>query len=554
MNKMNKLPKLPIGIQTFEEIRNENYLYVDKTKYLIDLIDAGKTYFLSRPRRFGKSLTVSTFDALFSGKRELFHGLYAEEFFQRPDYAIHPVVKLDMSRLAVKQGIDGIFPSITRQLKRNAERHGVELSEGLPHDVFGELLVSIAKKKGAAVVLVDEYDKPILDLLDRPDESEKVRDILRDFYTQIKSEDESLRFVFMTGISKFSKMGVFSAMNNLKDISMKGEYATMLGYTEDEMSRYFKDYIEKTAVTMRKSQEEVVVQMRDYYDGFSFDGKTRLYNPFSTLNFFDDAMFKNYWFETGTPSFLAKYMKDRCLTVEQFRGIEASLNFASAPGEIEDATAASFLYQSGYLSLRPGRVLEYSLDYPNREVLVSMSSLLTANILGDRGAADASVSALRNALEKGDASGIVREFNRLLAKIPYDDYTASNKENFDIRYPGTNFGEWLYRSTLLSYLYGAELRVEAELHGHRGRADMVVECGGRVWVMELKVAKKGEDAGKLAEAALSQILEMGYAAPFENAESLGLAIDHERRRITEFRHERQGRRQGEGFARGNLVT
>ncbi|MDR1873621.1 MAG: AAA family ATPase, partial [Synergistaceae bacterium] len=359
---MNKLPKLPTGIQTFEKIREKGYLYVDKTKYLVDLIDNGEVYFLSRPRRFGKSLTVSTFDALFSGKKELFRGLHAGEFFERPDYRASPVVRLDMSKVAARRGIDAIFPSIMRQLKRNAERHGVGLSEGLPHDVFGELIADISQKKGPAVVLVDEYDKPILDLLDKPEESQKVRDILRDFYTQIKSEDESLRFIFMTGISKFSKMGVFSAMNNLNDISMKNEYATMLGYTEDELLVNFGDYIDKTATTMGKSREDLIAQLRDYYDGFSFDGKSRLYNPFSTLNFFDDATFKNYWFETGTPSFIARYMKDRHLTVEQFRGIDVSLNFASTPGEIENATAMNFLYQSGYLTLRPGRSLDYSLD------------------------------------------------------------------------------------------------------------------------------------------------------------------------------------------------
>jgi hypothetical protein len=220
--------KLPIGIQTFEKLREEGYLYVDKTRYLIDLIDNGSVYFLSRPRRFGKSLTVSTFDALFSGKKELFKGLYAEAFFERPEYKIHPVIRLDMSMLAARQGVNTVFPSIMRQLKRNAERYGVELSEGLPHDVFGDLIVRIAESEGSVVVLVDEYDKPILDLLDKPDECGDVRNILRDFYTQIKSEDKSIRFVFMTGISKFSKMGVFSAMNNLKDISMKDEYAEVV--------------------------------------------------------------------------------------------------------------------------------------------------------------------------------------------------------------------------------------------------------------------------------------------------------------------------------------
>jgi hypothetical protein len=255
------------------------------------------------------------------------------------------------------------------------------------------------------------------------------------------------------------------------------------------------------------------------------------------LNFFKKQEFLNYWFESGTPEFIARYMKDKKLTVEQFRHVEVPRDFASSPGEIENATALSFLYQSGYLSLRPGRTLDYSMDYPNREVLLAMSSLLTVNILGSRDTAGASISNLKNALAKRNASGVVTEFNRLLAKIPYDDYTASVKENFEIRNFGINFGEWLYRSTLLSYLYGAELRVEAELHGHRGRADMVIQYRECAWVLEFKVTSKGENAAKFADAALTQIREMGYADSFEEAILLGLAIDGEVRSITEFRVE-----------------
>jgi hypothetical protein len=540
---MNKLPKLPIGIQSFERIRREGYLYVDKTQHLVDLIDNGSVYFLSRPRRFGKSLMLSTFEALFAGKKQLFQGLYAAEFFDRPEYRIHPVIHLDMSDLTTNMGPDGLRASLLERIRDSARQLGVNIEITMPGDAFSRLMSGTAEKYGTPVVLlIDEYDKPVLDALFDAEKINAAREILKDFYTRIKAADRYLRFVFMTGISKFSKMGVFSALNSLKDISMTGKYATMLGYTEKELLTNFEDYIVKTADTTGKSREELIMQIRDYYDGFSFDGESRLYNPFSTLNFFSEQKFLNFWFETGTPSFIARYMKDRHFTVEQFRGIDVSLNFASAPGEIENATVVSFLYQSGYLSLRPGHILDYSLDYPNREVLVAMSSLLTANILGDSDAAEASISGLKNALINDNASVVVAEFNRLLAKIPYDDYTASIKENFEIRNPEVNFGEWLYRSTLLSYLYGAELRVEAELHGHRGRADMVVEFRGRVWVMELKVAKKGENAGKLADAALAQILEMGYADPFKNAVLLGVAIDNARRSITEFRMGYKGER------------
>ncbi|MCL2011064.1 MAG: AAA family ATPase, partial [Synergistaceae bacterium] len=475
------LKKLPVGIQTFEKIRSEGYVYVDKTKYLIDLIDSGVVYFLSRPRRFGKSMTVTAFEALFSGRRELFEGLYAEEFFDRPKYKPHPIVRLDMSELTTNMGSDVLRSSLLDRVKENAARLGVNIETAQPGDALSNLLGRAADRHGAnVVVLVDEYDKPILDNLHDMERAEGAREILRDFYVRIKAADRHVRFVFITGISKFSKMGVFSAMNNLEDISMNDKYAAMMGYTEEELLAYFNGHIEEAAARLGKPKDALIAAMRAHYDGFSFDGNTMLYNPFSTLNFFKNPDFRNYWFESGTPSFIARYMKDRMLTVEQFRGFEVSRNFASYPGEIENATAASFLYQSGYLSLRPGLIEDYSLDYPNNEVLSAMSALLTSNILGSD-AAGASVTGLKTALSGNDAAVVVKEFNRLLAKIPYDDYNASVREHFEMRNPYVNFGEWLYRSTLLSYLYGAGLRVEAELHGHKGRSDIVAEFRGHVW-------------------------------------------------------------------------
>jgi hypothetical protein len=296
----------------------------------------------------------------------------------------------------------------------------------------------------------------------------------------------------------------------------------------------FDGYLDKTSVELELSRDELIAKIRDYYDGFSFDGKHRLYNPFSTLNFFDEPRFRNYWFESGTPEFIARYMKDRRLTVEEFRGVEVSRDFASSPGEIENATATSFLYQSGYLTLRPGRTLDYSLDYPNREVFVAMSSLLTANILGVA-EVNNSQACFKQALLDKDASGVVAEFNRLLEAIPYDDYTGAAQKTVRSHRPEMDAGEWLYRSTLLSYLHGMGLDVEAELHSGRGRADMRVRFRDRVWVMELKVARGEAETKKSADEAMKQIVEMGYANRYEEAILLALAIDDERRCITEFR-------------------
>ena len=401
------LPKLPIGIQTFDEIRNEGYLYVDKTKYLIDLIDRGKAYFLSRPRRFGKSLTVSTLDALFSGKRELFKGLYAEEFCGRPEYKTYPVIRLDMSGLTTNEGGTALRASMLRQIKENSRRLVVDFEDSAPGDAFSSLMKRAAEKyETGAVVLVGEYDSPILRFLHLPERAREIRETLHDFYMQIKSADASLRFVFITGISKFSKMGIFSALNNLKDISMKDEYATMLGYTEGELLSYFDGYIDQAGARLGKNRDETISQIRDYYDGFSFDGENRLYNPFSTLNFFDDAKFRNYWFESGTPSALVEYVKRHDLEVESFRGLRTDDEF-TAVAEIENASPESFLYQSGYLSVLKREERELVLDYPNMEVLSSVAKLFLYGKFNFPSSGSVSLD-MEKAASKGDAEGIVK--------------------------------------------------------------------------------------------------------------------------------------------------
>jgi hypothetical protein len=266
---MTKLPKLPIGIQTFDEIRNEGYLYVDKTKYLIDLIDSGKIYFLSRPRRFGKSLTISTFDALFSGKRELFKGLCAEEFCNRPEYKTYPVIRLDMSGLTTNEGSDALRASMLRQIKENSRRLAVDVDDIYPGDAFSSLMKRAAEKhETRAVVLIDEYDSPMLKFIHDPEKAQKIRETLHDFYIQIKAADRYLRFVFITGISKFSKMGVFSALNSLEDISMDKLYSTMLGYTESELLSNFDGYINELATEKNENKTKIIEQIKSYYDGF----------------------------------------------------------------------------------------------------------------------------------------------------------------------------------------------------------------------------------------------------------------------------------------------
>jgi hypothetical protein len=440
-----------------------------------------------------------------------------------------------MSLVPTKKGEIEFEAAVLDQIESISKRYGVEMERISMGRAFRKLIENLHDKYGPAAVLIDEYDKPILDAMGDAGSAARYRELLREFYIQVKGNDKYIRFVFITGITKFSKMGVFSGLNNLEDISMNAGYSTMLGYTEKELADYFGGYIGETARYMGLSEDELLGGMKQYYDGFSFDGEHQLYNPFSTLLFFKNRAFKNFWFESGTPSFLAKFMKDKKLTVDEFRGMNVSGDFASSPGEIESASPAGFLYQAGYLSLRPGTSGDFSLDYPNREVLVSMSALLSENILGSSSDAYNSSALLRQALLGGDAPGVIEELNRLLASIPYDDYAAAAKRTVKLRGFDMGAGEWLYRSTLLSYLTGVGLDVEAEPHSSMGRADLRIKFKNRVWVIEIKIARLGDDAAKLADEAMGQIMSKGYGARYENPALLAIVIDDGKRSITEYR-------------------
>jgi hypothetical protein len=552
--------KLPIGIQTFDEIRTEGYLYVDKTKYLVDLIDSGKVYFLSRPRRFGKSLTVSTFDALFSGKKELFEGLCAEEFFGRPGYEPHPVVHLDMSRVVARQGKETLRDSMILEVGRSANRHSVEISELAsknPATALGELIERLAREKRSSVaVLVDEYDRPVLDFVSQPDKAEEVRSLLRDFYVQIKAADKFVRFVFVTGISKFSKMGIFSSMNNLEDVSMDDAFAAMLGYTEEELLSSFGEYIGAMAAESGSSPGDLAARIRAYYDGFSFDGKTRLYNPFSVLNFFKKREFRNYWFESGTPSYLVEYVKRHDLEAENFRSREVAEDFADA-AEIENAPPESFLFQSGYLSIRARRGRNFILDYPNMEVLSSVARLFLGGKfeIPEAGAAS---NNLEKALEDGRAEELVKIYNSLLASLPYDIYTreerqyAKEKGKASAPYRAESF----YHAVLFSLLWSSRIRTIAEGHTYWGRSDVEAETSGFRYVVELKIAEGKKAAAQAADEAIAQIREKGYAdkdaaAAAKPVVLLGLAVDKTERRVTEYRIETCDKRKNTRRSRGS---
>ena len=497
-----ELQTLPIGIQSFEMLRKRGHLYVDKTARLMELVSSDRC-FLSRPRRFGKSLTLSTLDAMFRGKVELFKGLAAEEWVAEQARHPCPVLCLSMARGRSTEGRRGFDISLYNDLMVLGRKQGLPMlrkdTEGAL-GAFKDVLEGLYDQGGPVVVLIDEYDKPILDKIGNLEAAEAMREALRGFYTVLKDYDSYLRFVMLTGISKFTKTGIFSAMNNLRDISMSEPFGDIVGYTQEELERDFSDWIDDAAGKIGFSRQELLMRMKDYYDGFCFDGRTRLYNPFSILNFLADREFKNYWYHSGSPTFILSYLRSHGIDdPEVYRHKSVPADFADSQ-EIERAKPESFLFQSGYLTIESAEEQELTLDYPNREVLNSISRLYLDNVYRVEGFT-ALGSNLWRALKDGDIEGAVRLYNTALAGIPYQDFTQQN--------------ESLYRSLFLMLLRGAGVTAQGEVPTNRGRSDVLVLFPSRAVVLEFKLARSAGEVARLRAEGRKQIEEKGYSKPHD---------------------------------------
>ena len=521
------MQKLPIGIQSFEKIREENYLYIDKTKQILQLIQNGYCYFLSRPRRFGKSLTLSTLEAMFKGKAELFKGLYAEEWVKEQAKHPSPVIKLNMGalgdytnkkelRLALIDYLEDIIDdyNLNIQLTNNSGR------------LLSKVIKELYKKIGSVVVLIDEYDKPMTDNIDNLKKANEMREVLRPFYSILKDRND-VKFVMFTGVSKFSKAGVFSGLNNLSDISMDREYSDLVGYTQKELEDNFVDWIGKNSQEMSLSREELLNKIKKHYDGFSFDGKVRVYNPFSVLNFFSKGRFGNYWYISGLPSFLAKYFKKYGITnPDKFRHIEVESTFVDEH-EIESSTCESFLYQAGYLTIEKwetkGDKEILTLDYPNLEVLGSISSLYLKDIYHIENylpLGNALWNAIKN-LKDGNVEEIVSIFNSVLEKIPYNDFPQ-------------NQNEYWYRSLFVMLLRGgAGVTSFQESYTSEGRSDLIIPFDDKIIIIEFKFAKSSKSVPKARTEGEEQVKQ--YAKTYENEAkkiiTVVLVADNRKRKV-----------------------
>ncbi|MBM7560244.1 ATP-binding protein [Marinitoga litoralis] len=506
------MKKLPIGIQDYKEIKEGNYIYVDKTNYMYDLIGSGKYYFLSRPRRFGKSLTISTLYYIFKGEKELFKNTYIYDKWEFKEYPIIRISLLDV----ISETEEDLKEGLLRIIKKEAMKNEIKIESNHYKYAFDELIYKLSKK-GKVVILVDEYEKPILDNINNKEKAERYREVLRDFYVTIKSNDEYIKFVFMTGITKFTKTGVFSALNNLNDISLNRKYSQMLGYTQEELECYFKEHIEETAKEMGISKEELLKEIKTYYNGFSFDGEHFVYNPFSVLRFFDERKFQNYWFESGSPSFIYEYVKRREIDYEDLvkYPIDA-LDFTTR--EIEDANANIFFAQAGYLTFKGikkyGITEKYILDYPNIEVKNSFSKLVLEANYGLNKETYEKIYEIYELVEKNEIKEIIEEIKRIISAIPYNLH--QKRESY-------------YHSLIYTILASAGLNVTAEELTNLGRIDLVLEHNDKIYIFEIKLDKS-------AEEAIKQIKEKKYYEKYNGKEIyiIGININSEKRNIDEY--------------------
>ena len=509
------------SVYTFEDIVKDDFLYVDKTEFIWNLIRQGKAmYFLSRPRRFGKSLTVSTLKAVFQGKKELFKEL---AIYDKPyDWKQYPVIHLDMNGLDFSS-VEELESSLCDLVTEAAASHELRLESANAASMFRALINQLAEQE-QVVILVDEYDKPILNNLGKP-HAQKILDKLKTFYSVIKAFESKERFVFVTGVSKFCHVSLFSDLNNLTDISMHRDYATMFGYTQEEFETYFADRIDSACKQLNMPCEELLPEIKQWYDGYRFHAKAEsVYNPVSLAQFFmNDAEFNNYWFSTGTPSFLVELTKKADFNFEKTLS-EPVMGLAFNAFEIDKIDPLALLLQTGYLTIKSsfvdlGETLYY-LDFPNREVKNAFETYLISDYASiPQETVGANVFKMVKAIKARDINLFMELLKTFFAAVQYDVATDT-EGRFQL----------LFYSVFL--LIG--VRVEAESRTNNGRIDAVICDGDHVYIFEFKI-------NQTAGIALDQIREKEYFRKYQHSGRkiilVGANFDTVSRLITEWKSE-----------------
>lgn len=485
--------KYPIGIQHFESLREDGYLYVDKTRILYDIVSNGRYYFLSRPRRFGKSLLISTLGAYFEGKRELFQGLAMEQLEQ--EWRVHPVLRLDLNTEKY-DSIDSVDKKLDREFRIWENLYGADPAETtLPMRFEGIIQRAYEKTGERVVILVDEYDKPLLQAISDKSLQDEYRATLKSVYSALKSMDGCIRFALLTGVTKFSKVSVFSDLNNIEDISMNPYYYDICGISGQELHDVFDEEIGEFAKVNGQTREEAYAMLEQRYDGYHFAPDTPgMYNPFSVLLTLKNQQYGSYWFSTGTPTYLVELLKEVDMNPTELSGYEASASELDSV-HIKVDNPIAVLYQSGYLTIKgyDRSVRLYTLDYPNEEVKEGfMSFLMPFYTPISQNDSPSFVGKFVREVRNGKVDAFMQRLKALMADTPYELI-----RDLEVHYQNVMF--------IFTKLMG--LYVRAEYRTSRGRIDLTIGTDRYVYVIELKLDGSAEDA-------LAQINEKDYALPF----------------------------------------
>ena len=503
---MNKLKKLPIGIQTFNKVREGNYLYIDKTEIALDIIENNSYVFLSRPRRFGKSLFLDTLHNIFEAKKGLFEGLY---IYDKYDWSKkYPVIKISFS--GGIRSLESLSQELFHILNSNQKRLDISCEQKESATIcFAELIEkAYLKYNQKVVILIDEYDKPILDNLTNIEQAKIIRDGIRDFYTKIKDSDQYIKFAFLTGVSKFSKASIFSGLNNLTDISLDKRYGNICGYTQNDIETSFIDYLEGVDLA----------ELKKWYNGYNFLGD-KVYNPFDILLFINkDKTYNNYWFETGTPTFLINLIKQNRYFLPNFKDIELDETLTNS-FDIENLRLETIMFQAGYLTIkevkRKRNRFKYIMRFPNLEVKMSffdyilndLVDIVEKNRVGDN---------LWDSFEEADLENLKETITKLFASIAYNNFT----NNYISSYEG------FYASVLYAYFMSLGVEVIAEDVTNKGRIDLSVKFDDFTYIFEFKVSD---------EDPLAQIKEKKYYEKYSGeVYIIGINFDKKSRSVKKF--------------------
>ena len=507
----------PIGIQDFESLRTGGYLYIDKTALIYKLQSEGKYYFLSRPRRFGKSLLISTMEAYFLGKKELFKGLASEQLEQ--EWTVYPVLHLDLNASEYRREND-LSEELNRNLLRWESIYGKGEGEVSPSQRFAGVIERACNQTGQKVViLIDEYDKPLLNSIGNPELQDCYRSQMKAFYSVMKTQDKYIKFGFITGVTRFSKVSIFSDLNNFTDISMDPRYVEICGITEKEIHDNLDAEVEELAIANDLTQEECYTQLKDYYDGYHFrQNSVGIYNPFSLLNTLSSKVFSDYWFETGTPTFLVELLKKSNYNLNELVENEVTSSTLSDIGNM-DRNPISVIYQSGYLTIKgyDKRFESYLLGFPNREVEKGFTRYLSKSFtkMDNTNAFDIKNFVLE--LEAGKVESFMRRLETLFAD---NDYRVQGNQ------------ELYFQNVLYVFFKLLGFYVEVERPTSDGRMDMIVKTDDYIYIFEFKLDKS-------ADEALQQIEDKGYALPYAADQrrlyKIGVNFSSERRCIGDWK-------------------